>query len=151
LPNIHADERSKNGGGWVPGQSGNPAGRPIGSRQKIANQLLADLEDVWREKGKSVLHRLAIDDPKALAQIAYGLLPRDIFVRVEDNTAIAGEDRRMLLALLDVVKEAGAEAGSPELVFQWISEDLRARLALPVQLKSDQQNHTDEGSKWGLC
>jgi hypothetical protein len=26
-------------------------------------------------------------------------------------------------------KSAGAEAGSPELVFQWIAEDLRARLA----------------------
>ena len=65
-----------------------------------------------------------------MAQIAYGLLPRDIFVRVDDNTSgIAGDDRRMLLDLLNVVKSAGAEAGSPELVFQWIAEDLRARLA----------------------
>ena len=34
----------------------------------------------------------------------------------------------MLLDLLNVVKDAGAQAGSPELVFQWIAEDLRARL-----------------------
>jgi hypothetical protein len=64
-----------------------------------------------------------------VAQIAYGLLPRDVFVRVDDNTsAIAGDDRRMLLDLLNVVKSAGAEAGSPEIVFEWIAQDLR-RLA----------------------
>jgi len=43
-------------GRWLKGQSGNSAGR-----------------------------KLAKDDPKALAQIADGLLPRDVFVRVEDQ------------------------------------------------------------------
>jgi hypothetical protein len=110
-----------------------------------------DLAGVWEEHGRTVLERLAKDDPGKLATIAYALLPRDIFVRVEDNTsAIAGEDRRLLLDLLDTVKAAGAEAGSPELVFAWIAEDLRARLALPVQSvqpKRDPDDNTDEGSK----
>jgi hypothetical protein len=35
-----------------------------------------------------VLERLAKDDPAKLAQIAYGLLPRDIFVKVEDQRAL---------------------------------------------------------------
>ena len=105
-------------------------GRPQSSRQRIAEKLLIDLAGVWERHGTEVLERLAKDEPGKLATIAYGLLPRDIFVRVEDQTAaIAGDDRRMLLDLLSVVKDAGAEAGSPELVFQWIVEDLRARLA----------------------
>jgi hypothetical protein len=102
----------------------------LASRQRISERLLMDLAVVWEEHGRTVLERLARDEPAKLAQIAYGLLPRDVFVRVEDSTSgIAGEDRRMLLDLLNVVKDASAEAGSPELVFQWIAEDLRARLA----------------------
>jgi hypothetical protein len=71
---------------WKPGQSGNPAGRPIGARQKISEKLLADLAEVWEASGKTVLERLAITDPGKLAQIAYGLLPRDVFISVEQRT-----------------------------------------------------------------
>jgi hypothetical protein len=38
-------------GKWLPGKSGNPAGRPQGSRQKISNQLLADLESGATRQG----------------------------------------------------------------------------------------------------
>jgi len=58
------------GYGWKPGQSGNPKGRPIGARQKISEQLLADLATVWETHGASVLERLAMTDPGKLAQIA---------------------------------------------------------------------------------
>jgi hypothetical protein len=61
---------------WQPGQSGNPAGRPIGALARISEQLLADLATVWETHSASVLERLAITDPGKLAQIAYGLLPR---------------------------------------------------------------------------
>jgi len=39
--------------------------------------------------------------------------------------------RRMLLDLLDVVKEDGAKGNNPALVLQWIAEDLLARLPCP--------------------
>jgi hypothetical protein len=70
---------------WKPGQSGNPAGRPPSSRQKISERLLQDLAAIWEEHGKTVLERLAKDDPGKLATIAYGLLPKDVFARVEDQ------------------------------------------------------------------
>lgn len=34
----------------------------------------------------SALQRLAVTDPGKLAQIAYGLLPRDVFISVEQRT-----------------------------------------------------------------
>jgi hypothetical protein len=37
------------------------------------------------ERKQRALHRLVKDDPAKLAQIAYGLLLRDVFVRVEDQ------------------------------------------------------------------
>ena len=39
---------------WKPGQSGNPAGRPLGARQRISEKLLADLAEVWETNGKAV-------------------------------------------------------------------------------------------------
>jgi hypothetical protein len=69
-------------GTWL--GSGNPAGKPLGSRQRIAEALLSDLAEVWAEKGKQVLVRLADDDPGKFATIAYGVLPKDVLLRVED-------------------------------------------------------------------
>jgi hypothetical protein len=70
---------------WQKGQSGNPAGRAVGARQKISERLLADLASVWETHGESVVS-LAITEPGKLAQIAYGLLPRDVFISVETRT-----------------------------------------------------------------
>ncbi|MGY4296133.1 hypothetical protein ACVWXN_004228 [Bradyrhizobium sp. i1.4.4] len=67
---------------WKPGQSGNPMGRPAGARQKIAERLIADIAEVWEACGKEVLKRLAIEEPAKLATIAYGLVPKDIFLNV---------------------------------------------------------------------
>jgi hypothetical protein len=81
-----------------------------------------------------VLERLAKDDPAKLAQIAYGLLPRDIFVRVEDQRTPGGLDPDAYAALrrlLDVIESCGA-IGEPQDVFAMIEEDLRARVAVPV-------------------
>jgi hypothetical protein len=44
---------------------------------------------VWETHGASVLERLAVTDPGKLAQIAYGLLPRDVFISVEQRTSAA--------------------------------------------------------------
>jgi hypothetical protein len=56
--------------------------------QEERARLLADLASVWEEHGVSVLQRLAVTDPE-LAQIAYGLLPRDVFISVEQRLAIS--------------------------------------------------------------
>jgi hypothetical protein len=67
-------------GRWLPGKSANPAGRGMTNRQRISEKLLADLAKVWETHGESVLQRLALTDPGKLATIAYGLLPRDVFI-----------------------------------------------------------------------
>jgi hypothetical protein len=53
-------------------------------------KMLADLATVWQTHRGSVLARLAATDPGKLAQIAYGLLPRDVFISPERGTV----DRR---------------------------------------------------------
>ena len=122
-------------GRWLKGQSGNSAGRPQSSRQRIANQLLADLHEVWEEHGKTVLERLAKDDPAKLAQIAYGLLPRDVFVRVEDQRTPGNLDPDAYAALrrlLDLI-EACKVDGDPQAVFERIEAALRADAATLIE------------------
>jgi hypothetical protein len=67
-------------GRWLPGTTGNAAGRGMTNRQRISERLLADLAAVWETHGESVPQRLATTDPGKLATIAYGLLPRDVFI-----------------------------------------------------------------------
>ena len=101
--------------GWEPGQSGNPAGRPLGARARISEKLLADLATVWEAQGESVLRRLAIEDPGKLAQIAYGLLPRDVFISVEQRVPgnLDPDEWAILRRVIDLIQvnAKGAELG----------------------------------------
>ena len=110
--NLQENTLREPNGRWLKGQSGNSAGRPQSSRQRIANQLLADLHEVWEEHGKSILERLAKDDPAKLATIAYGLLPKDVFVRVEDQRTPSNLEPEAWAALrrvLDIIQAANIE------------------------------------------
>jgi hypothetical protein len=79
--NVNKNENRNPGGRWLKGAaSPNPAGRPMAARQRISEKLLADLAVVWEEHGSGVLQRLAVTEPAKLAQIAYGLLPRDVSI-----------------------------------------------------------------------
>jgi integrase len=43
---------------WQPGQSGNPAGRPLGARHKITEAIIQDISGAWQTHGPQVLNRL---------------------------------------------------------------------------------------------
>jgi hypothetical protein len=113
---ILRDEKGR----WLQGSGSPSPGRPVSSRQRISERLLADLAVVWEEHGKTVLERLAKDDPAKLATIAYGLLPRDVFVRVEDQRTPGNLES--IRELLDILEAAGVKD----------PEDLRARLATEI-------------------
>jgi hypothetical protein len=127
---VNKQPKQLAGYGWKPGQSGNPKGRPLGARQKISEQLLADLAVVWEQQGESVLRRLALEDPGKLAQIAYGLLPRDIFISVEQQTPgnLDPDEWAILRRVIDLIQTnaKGAELGP---VLETIENALRAEHA----------------------
>jgi hypothetical protein len=106
--------RAENGR-WLPGQTGNAAGRGMTNRQKISERLLADLAVVWETHGASVLERLAVTDPGKLAQIAYGLLPRDVFISVEQRTPgnLDPDEWALLRRVIDLIQAnaKGADLG----------------------------------------
>ena len=114
-------------GRWLKGQSGNLAGRPQSSRQRISEQLLTDLAGVRETHGASVLERLAMTEPGKLAQIAHGLLPRDVFISVEQRTPgnLDPADWEILRRVVDLIK-VNAPGGELSSTLEVIESALRA-------------------------
>jgi hypothetical protein len=109
------------------------------NRQRISERLLGDLAEVWDRRGPDVLERLADEDPSKLAAIAFGILPKEAFVKVQNELdprlALQNMDADALAALgglINAIKEAKADGCEPGTVFAWVEEDLRAKMAVPI-------------------
>lgn len=63
---------------YQPGETGNPRGRPRGSRDRITQAFLNDMEDAWRKDGADAIKRMAADHPVDFVKVVASLLPRDI-------------------------------------------------------------------------
>ena len=63
---------------WEPGQSGNPKGRPQGSRNKLSEEFLADVHASWQVWGRPALMTAAITDPVSYVRMVASLIPREI-------------------------------------------------------------------------
>ena len=75
------DERGR----WLQGTSSPSPGRPVSSRQRIAESLLKDIGSLWDRRGPEILERLADEEPAKIAAIAYGILPKEAFVKIENQ------------------------------------------------------------------
>lgn len=115
---------------WKPGQSGNVNGRPLGSRQKIAEAIIRDIAAEWERSGASVLERMAKDEPAKFAQLAAGLVPKDILLSVTQRIpgGLDPDDWATTLAVLQAIKTAlpDANSRSPADVLQFVLEAIRA-------------------------
>jgi hypothetical protein len=76
---------------FKPGQSGNPAGRPKGSRNKLSEAFISDFCALWAELGADALRRVATDDPASFVRVAASLLPKQFEHSGPDGGAIEVE------------------------------------------------------------
>src|SRR5947209_8096301 len=102
---------------WKPGQSGNPAGRQKGSRNKFSQDFIDETYEVWQKKGKAALHHMADNEPSKFVQMVAGLIPQHFrFEHQHDVMHLTDEQveqRIRELAASLVSDEAGATAAQP--------------------------------------
>jgi hypothetical protein len=70
---------------FKPGQSGNPTGRPKGSRNKLSEDFLLDFCEVWAESGIAAIRTMATTEPAKFVQMAAGLLPKELKAEVSQR------------------------------------------------------------------
>ncbi len=75
----------------------------MGSRNRLAQEFVADLADAWAEHGATALARCATEEPVQFCRIVASLMPRDIDVQVThlDAGTFAARFRQALELLHD--------------------------------------------------
>ena len=90
MPTTDNTERKQSGLiPYRPGQSGNPKGRPKGSRNKLSEEFLAALLADFQDHGAEVIQAVRTEKPDQYLKVIAAVLPREMQL----NAGPAGEDK----------------------------------------------------------
>jgi len=103
-----------NGRMWPPGVSGNPNGRPVGSRTVFSQGFLKDLASVWAERGCAAMEKTAIDQPGVFFATCARLIGPEVKLTIEQQLPgnLSPADWNLMMQILDAVKSAIPDAAN---------------------------------------
>lgn len=90
-------ERIQRGKPFQQGQSGNPSGRPKGSRNKLSEFYLSALAEDFEEHGKSAIKEVRKTDPKAYLQIITVLIGKLPIEKNEPDGSLIANRKVMIV------------------------------------------------------
>jgi hypothetical protein len=122
---------------WKPGQSGNPAGRPMGSRNKFTEDVIQAFAVDWAAGGPEVIARVRQQDPSTYLRVIASILPKDLLLTVQPSTPgnLDPDEWRVLVDLVKLIaasSPSGAKA-MPSEIGPVIEEAVRCHFAKPIE------------------
>jgi hypothetical protein len=79
---------------FVKGQSGNPAGKPLGARHTLNEAFVRDLNEIWKRDGMQALERLSLSEPAKLVEAVGRTLPRELAVSAQERNSLGVDPAR---------------------------------------------------------
>ena len=95
---------------FKPGQSGNPKGRPQGSRNKLSEEFFRDLCDAWQAFGKPALMTAAWTHPVEFVRVVASLMPKEL----EATVTVVHAERMSDDELAAIACQGGEDPLAPE-------------------------------------
>jgi hypothetical protein len=96
-----------------PGQSGNPKGRPKGSRHKLGEDFLAALRQDFEQHGVGVIEKVRQERPDAYLKIIASVLPKELDVRTDPLEELSDDELEAGIAILKSIIAAQPEDVDP--------------------------------------
>jgi hypothetical protein len=136
------------GKSWVPGESGNPAGRPLGSRGRYSDSFMRDLAADWSQRGPKILAQVAQMDPVRYLGVCASLIPRDVSIAIEARLpgGLEPDEWQLAREIFEAVRKALPDANTRPAgdVLQFTLDAIRAHSAKLVEGHTENPIVTDD-------
>lgn len=102
---------------FKPGQSGNPKGRPKGSRNKLSEDFVAALQADFEEGGIEAIQSMRGTDPGGYVRVIASLLPKEFKIETTSDLTDEQLDARIrtLANLVEIgIGQPAGRAEAPE-------------------------------------